>query len=178
MGLCTATSFGWSEDGVRPQGLLGNLLLGLTVLPALAVIPLPSPLSPRSTEIIVLFLANAERSRSMTLSQPVLFLSRQAGVGGVRGPKRQEVKTPSLGHFPPVLPTLPVSPATGSVRVSSAGSFPSSPPLLPAIALPNTNLSGASPSPASSSDLLGFQESLGRGAACRDLLLVLPCRES
>ena len=35
--------------------------------------------------------------------------------------------------------------------------------LFPAIPLPNMNLSGTSPSPTSSSDLLGFQESLGRG---------------
>ena len=40
------------------------------------------------------------------------------------------------------------------------------------------NLSGASPKPASSSNLLGFQESLGRDLACQDLLLVLPCRNS
>lgn len=49
---------------------------------------------------------------------------------------------------------------------------------LPIIPLPNMNLSGASPRPASSSNLLGFQESLGRGPACQDLLLVLPCRNS
>lgn len=56
--------------------------------------------------------------------------------------------------------------------------YSSPPPPRPAIPLPNINLSGAAPSPASSSDLLGFQESLGRGPACQDLFPVLPCRKS
>lgn len=97
-----------------------------------------------------------------------------AGACGLRRPERHEVKTPSPRHFPSPTPALPVAPITSSVRVSSVGSFSLSPPPLRT----NMNLSGASPSPASSSDLLGLQESLGRGPACQDLLLVLPCRDS
>lgn len=79
------------------------------------------------------------------------------------GPERQKVEALSLATCPQ-LHLLPPSIPHG-VRVSRVGSFPSFP--RPTIPLPNTNLSGASPSPASSSDLSGFQESLGRGWRAR-----------
>lgn len=155
------------------------------LLPVFTVLLTPDAIFPSSTLLLLLpFSAalksspstwqNAERSKCLPLSQPVFFPPCWAGACGLRRPKRHEVKTPSPSHFPSPTPALPVSPITSSVRVSSVGSFSSSSPPLRT----NMNLSGASPSPASSSDLLGLQESLGRGPACQDLLLVLPCRDS
>lgn len=82
--------------------------------------------------------------------------------GDLRGRRR---KHQALVIAPPPQPCA-LSPAIGNARVLSVcvgSSFPFSPPVFPAIPLPNMNLSGTSPSPTSSSDLLGFQESLGRG---------------
>lgn len=127
---------------------------------------------------------NAEGRRSLPLPQPV-FLLHRAGAQWLSGPKRQEGETPSPDHSSQPCPLSPSSLATRSVRVLRKGGclsptiFPSSLPSLyptPIYQEPHPDLL-----PAQTCwgfrDLLGFQESLGRGLACQDLLPVLPCRE-
>lgn len=181
--------FGWGKDEMRASDETpsmsrgpGTSLPGSTVFPAphchTLFLPLPSPPLPFSAALksSPSSWQNAERNRSLPLSQPVLFLSPQAGAGGIWGPKRQGDKTPRPGHSPRSPVHSPWSLAALDFLVGGLSHSPS--PLLPTIPGPSTDLLGASPSPTSSSDLLGFQESLGRGPACQDLLLLLPCRDS